>query len=106
MTRSGAPTGERPEAVRIRLLGGFRVTVGSRTVAEKSWRLKKAGSLVKLLALARGHRLHREQITDALWPDLDTKSAANNLHRALHFARGVLETTPPNTTPRYLQRQG
>ncbi len=50
--------------------------------------------------------MHREQITDALWPDLDTKSAANNLHRALHFARGVLETTPPNTTPRYLQRQG
>ena len=106
MMRSGAPTGERPEAVRIWLLGGFRVTVGSRTVEENRWRLKKAGGLVKLLALAQGQRLHREQIMDALWPDLDTKSAANNLHHVLHFARRVLGATPPNTTSRYLQRQG
>ena len=37
-------------------------------VPDGAWRLRKARELVKLLALARGHRLHREQAMDALWP--------------------------------------
>jgi DNA-binding SARP family transcriptional activator len=56
----------RPEAVRIRLLGGFQVTVETRTIEDEAWRLRKAASLVKLLALAPGHRLHREQAMEAL----------------------------------------
>jgi len=75
------------EAVRVWLLGGFRVSVGSRIIEASRWWLRKAGSLIKLLVLAEGHRLHRERIMDVLWPDLDTKSAASNLHRVLHFAR-------------------
>ena len=71
-------TSRRLEAVRIRLLGGFSVSVGSRTIQEGVWRLRKAAALVKLLALAPGHRLHREQIMDALWPDLGTKAASNS----------------------------
>jgi hypothetical protein len=61
------------EAVRVRLLGGFRVSVGSRTIEENGWQLKKAASLVKLLTLAPGHRLHRERVMDVLWPDLVRK---------------------------------
>jgi len=72
------------------MLGGFGLTVGDRTVEERRWRLNKARSLVKLLALARGHALHREQVAALLWPSLDEKRAANNLHRALHCARGVV----------------
>jgi predicted ATPase/DNA-binding SARP family transcriptional activator/DNA-binding CsgD family transcriptional regulator len=94
------------EAVRVWLLGGFRVSVGSRTIEASGWRLKKAAGLVKLLALAPGHRLHRERVMDVLWPDLDAKSAANNLHRVLHFARGALEPDAENATPRYLSLQG
>ena len=89
------------EAVRVWLLGGFRVSVGLRTIEESEWRLKKAASLVKLLALAEGHRLHREQIMELLWPGLDPKAAANNLHYALYRARRILN--PTSTTPsRYL----
>jgi two-component SAPR family response regulator len=80
-----------PEAVRIGLLGGFRVSVGSRTIEEGAWRLRKAASLVKLLALAPGHRLHRERAMDLLWPDLGTKAASNNLRGALHAARKTLD---------------
>src|SRR5215213_7528168 len=72
------------EAVRIRLLGGFSVSVGFRTIEENEWRLKKAAGLVKLLALAPGHRLHREQTMELLWPNLDPEAAANNLHQVLH----------------------
>ncbi len=85
---------EKPEAVRIELLGGFRVSVGPRTVGEGGWRLKKARSLVKLLALAKEHRLHREQVVEWLWPDLDAEAAINNLRQALHVARRALEPAP------------
>jgi predicted ATPase/DNA-binding SARP family transcriptional activator/DNA-binding CsgD family transcriptional regulator len=95
----------KPEAVRIRLLGGFEASVGSQAIGGSRWRLKKAGSLVKLLALARGHRLHREQIMDVLWPDLDKRSQANNLHRILHFAREVLGATSGDAASLYLPLQ-
>ena len=48
------------------MLGGFRVSVGFRVVEATSWRIRKAATLVKLLALAPGHRLHREQVTNLL----------------------------------------
>jgi hypothetical protein len=54
--------------LRIWLLGGFRVRVGSREVDPAAWRLREAKSLVKLLALTSGHRLHREQVMEGL-PD-------------------------------------
>ena len=77
-------------AVRVRLLGGFSLAVDGRPVANGTWRLRKARTLVKLLALAPGHRLHREQVIELLWPDLASDAAANNLHQALHVARRQL----------------
>src|SRR5215217_632805 len=75
------------EAVRIRMLGGFSVSVGARTIEEGEWRLRKAAGLVKLLALEPGHRMHREQLMGVLWPELEEKAQANNLRYALHHAR-------------------
>jgi DNA-binding SARP family transcriptional activator len=71
--------------------------VGPRTIAEREWTLRKAKSLVKLLALAPHHRLHREHIIDRLWPDRGPKDGANNLHKALYVARRILE---PDLVPR------
>ncbi|MDQ3238287.1 MAG: tetratricopeptide repeat protein [Actinomycetota bacterium] len=75
----------------MKLLGGFTVRVGSRTIEQSEWRLRKAAALVKLLALAPDHRLHREQIMDQLWPRLGKRAAANNLRRTLHAARKTLD---------------
>src|SRR3712207_2330166 len=91
------------EVLRIALLGGFRVSVGERTIEETAWHLRKAANLVKLLALAPGHRLHREQIMDALWPDLGMSAASNNLRQTLHAVR---RTVDPATGTRYLASQG
>src|SRR4051812_13466743 len=76
--------------VNVTLLGGFAVAVDGTAVPDSAWRLKKGRELVKLLALARGHRLHREQAMDVLWPDLAPAAAANNLHQAVHVARRAL----------------
>src|SRR5919107_1871303 len=86
-----APTGEKRKAVRVWLLGGFRVSVGSRTIPQDAWRLRKAATLVKLLALSSGHCMHREQAMDLLWPDSGRKAASNNLRRVLHAARRLLD---------------
>jgi predicted ATPase/DNA-binding SARP family transcriptional activator/DNA-binding CsgD family transcriptional regulator len=73
-------------------------------VREDEWRLRKAASVVKLLALAPHHSLHREQIMDLLWPHLGARAAANNLHQALHIARRTLE--PGATRYVYLPVRG
>jgi predicted ATPase/DNA-binding SARP family transcriptional activator len=67
------------------------VAVGDRPVPESAWRLRKAKSLIKLLALAPDRRLHRERVAELLWPDRTADSAANNLHQALYIARRALE---------------
>ncbi len=86
--------------LRVSLLGRFEVSVGSRIIGEEAWRLRKAASLVKLLALASYHSLHREQVMELLWPDLAPRSAANNLYQTLHAARRTLE--PDAAEFRYL----
>src|SRR5688572_18498678 len=75
----------------LRLLGGFETRVGAQIVPSTVWRQRRAAAIVKLLALEPGHRLHREQLLDTLWPDFDPDSAANNLRGALHHARRGLE---------------
>jgi predicted ATPase/DNA-binding SARP family transcriptional activator len=73
--------------VDIRLLGGFEVTVDGLPVPARSWRRRHAAALVKLLALRPGHRMPREQVLDALWPDLTVAAATPRLHKAAHYAR-------------------
>src|SRR3954447_2182199 len=80
----------RSESVRMWLLGGFRGSVGSTTIAHDAWRLRKAEVLVKLLAISPGHRLHREQAMDLLWPESGRKKATNNLRNQ----QGVRERGP------------
>ncbi len=86
-----SPVGAEPETLYIWMLGGFRVRVASRFTADEEWRLKKARSVIKILALARTHQLQREKIMDLLWPDLSPKAASNNLNYTLHVTRRLLE---------------
>jgi len=77
--------------IQVDLLGRFRVIVDGAVIPADTWRRERSSSLVKLVALSPGHRLHREQAMDALWPDLDADAAGANLRKAIHFARKTLE---------------
>jgi DNA-binding SARP family transcriptional activator len=96
ITAAPWPAADRPSPppatapVRLALLGGFRAAVAGRAVPPGAWRLRKATTLVTLLALAPGHRLARERARDLLWPDLPAAAAANNLRGALCAARRAL----------------
>lgn len=77
--------------LQIQMLGGFGVSRAGRSVPAQAWRLRKAKSLVKLLALAEGHCAHRSAIGELLWPERSEASVANNCAQALHAARRALD---------------
>src|SRR5206468_10652516 len=48
-------------------------------------------------AITPGHQLHREQVLEILWPEVEPESALNSFGKALHAARRALE---PELLPR------
>lgn len=91
---SGRP-GDAPGTPRVHvtMLGRFAVTVDGVPVAASSWKRRHAAAVVKVLALAAGRRLHREQVIDLVWPDDTIAEATPKLHKAAHFARRALAVT-------------
>lgn len=90
---SGQRTGGQAQAapdIRVTLLGRFAVAVGGVPVAEASWKRRHAAAVAKVLALAPGRRLHREQVIDRIWPDDELASALPKLHKAAHYARRAI----------------
>jgi DNA-binding SARP family transcriptional activator len=76
----------------VQVLGGFSVSVDGEAVPAEAWRTRRAADLVKLLALEPGHTLHREQVLDRLWPELNEDAAGGNLRKAIHYARRAMRT--------------
>src|SRR5436190_2924366 len=73
--------------VDVQLLGRFSVAVDGVPISGDAWRSRRAADVVKLLALAPAHRMHRTEIMEALWPESDPELSGTNLRKALHFAR-------------------
>ncbi len=76
--------------IRMHLLGRFELQIGEQIIIDQSWGRRKAKALLKLLALQHRRSLHREQVLDRLWPEMEPKAAANNLHKSLHVLRTAL----------------
>ena len=57
--------------LRITLLGGFRIWVDTIEIPATAWRLQKARSIIKLLALAPDLSMHRAELVEHLWPEFD-----------------------------------
>lgn len=90
-----------PPRVELLLLGGFKAQASGLAVEDRAWRGRKSQQLLKLLAVTPGHRLHREQIVEHLWPSLDPASADNQLNKTISAARRALE---PGLAPRQESR--
>ncbi|MFW6010010.1 MAG: AfsR/SARP family transcriptional regulator, partial [Actinomycetota bacterium] len=76
--------------VAVRLLGDFRVEIDGRAIDAEHWPTRRSAELVQLLAITKRHALPREQVMDALWPDLEPGAAGANLRKAAHHARRAL----------------
>jgi len=74
----------------LRLLGAFHADIDGQVVPADTWRQGRAASLVKVLALAPRHRLTRDQVIEALWPNVAANAGGTNVRKAVHFARRAL----------------
>ena len=72
------------------LLGRFAVAIDDVELAAERWPSLRATQLVQLLSLQPRHRLTRDEVIDALWPQLDPEAGAANLRKAAHHARQAL----------------
>jgi len=79
-----------PAHLEVRLLGQFSAAVDGVELTAENWPGLRATHLVQLLSLEPRHRLTRDEVIDALWPQLDTEAGAANLRKAAHHARQAL----------------
>lgn len=114
-TSPGTP-GTRPRAVDdpvwggvppldVRCLGEFRLRVDG-VDADLSGVRPRARAALRVLALHAGRPVHREQLAEALWGDLDPRAALHNLHVSLSAVRRALEPGVPTRSSRLLVRDG
>ncbi len=80
-----------PSTLQIYLLGSFRLTVEGIAVSNAAWQKRKAKLLIQILALQPSRGLHREELMEMLFPEMDSKTAEANLHRVLYAARQAIE---------------
>ncbi|MFB7249475.1 AAA family ATPase [Microbacterium sp. NPDC056234] len=106
-TATDAPAEQGPPRLHVHLLGGFRVRRDGGVPLPEQWSRPSARTLVKLLAVAPGHRLHRDEIVGVCWPDAAPDAASRSLGVALHAARRALEPElAPRQPSRYLTSDG
>jgi len=106
LTRVDEQTGTvRAGEVQIQTLGQFRIVVRGRPVELGRVR-PRARALLHLLAVHAGQPVHRDQVTDALWPDLDPSAATHNLHVSISSVRRALEPDQPVRGSELLVRDG
>ncbi|MEO8972205.1 MAG: DUF6788 family protein, partial [Ktedonobacteraceae bacterium] len=84
-----------PTVIRIRVLGQFQLERRHGTqwqgVTEAAWQHQRVRSLLACLLSSVGRKWGREQVMDALWPDLDLENASGRLDRAVHSLRQLFE---------------
>lgn len=94
-------------ALCIRTLGGFRVWRDGGELHATAWTREKAIHLIQLFVTLRRQYLHKEQIIDRLWPELDPEKGDRDFKVALNAVNKALEPErPPRVEPRFVQRHG
>ncbi len=84
------PSGAPLSTLEVQLLGGFGARIDGVPVAPDCWPSLRASQLVQLLSLQPQRRLTRDQVVDALWPQLEPEPGSANLRKAAHHARQAL----------------
>ena len=94
--------------IQVQTLGNFQVIREGTPISSKEWGRDKTIQLFQFFITTRHRRaLHKEQIVDRLWEDIDTKGADQTFKVALHGVNKALEPhRKRRTDPHYIIRQG
>ena len=79
-----------PRRLEVSVLGRFAVAIDGVELSAERWPSLRATHLVQLLSLQPRHRMTRDEVIDALWPQLEPEAGAANLRKAAHHARQAL----------------
>ncbi len=108
LVETGESRTEEPP-LRIQTLGSFRVWREGRELSAAAWGREKALHLFQFFVTMRRQlaHLHKEQIIDRLWPELDFGEGDRDFKVALHAINKVLEPDrKPRAEPQFIQRYG
>lgn len=75
----------------ITALGPLTVTAGERTLTLAQWRSARSRRLFQLLLVHRFRWVPRDEVIEALWPEVDPEKSVNNLRQAIHLLRKLFE---------------
>jgi DNA-binding SARP family transcriptional activator len=95
----------RQPAAQLRVLGGFELTIGGMPVDQFAVR-PRARKALHMLALHVGRPVHRDLLTQAVWPDSHPDAARRNVHVAISSLRHLLEEDAPRGQSLLLPRMG
>lgn len=87
-----------PALYTLQCLGRFAVMRGDVDLRAHAWPRGSARRLLQYLA-AQTRPAHREQVMEALWPEMPARAAANQLRVALSHLRHILEPSLPRRRP-------
>ncbi|MEN6572604.1 MAG: BTAD domain-containing putative transcriptional regulator [Anaerolineaceae bacterium] len=77
--------------LQVRTLGPFEVRRGTTPVAAHDWQREKARQVFQFLITNRGKWFTREQLSDRLWPQLDSEGSAQNIKVVLNALNHALD---------------
>ena len=80
----------KPATAQLRVLGGFELTIGGVPVDQFAVR-PRARKTLHVLALHVGRPVHRDVLTQAVWPDSRPDAARRSVHVAISSLRHLLE---------------
>jgi len=90
--------------LRVQTLGRFAVWRGEEAIPPVAWTSRRAATLFKCVVSAPGQRLHREEASEALWPEGAPDTSAGNLRATVHRLRRLLDGAHAATS--YLRLEG
>jgi DNA-binding SARP family transcriptional activator len=92
--------------VKINDLGAVRMRIGEQDVPRATVR-RKVLALVTYLLARREWVATKEEVLDALWPELGPETATNSLNQTIYFLRRVFEPGyREETSPAYVRFDG
>jgi DNA-binding SARP family transcriptional activator/ATP/maltotriose-dependent transcriptional regulator MalT len=98
----GGRASESDGLCQVRMFGGLEVTTPHGVVAQRDWGKRKARLLFAMLVARHGTDVHRAELIEYLWPDLDEAHGINNFYvvwsamkRAVSPGSPDVETVPP-----------
>lgn len=80
------------QPLRIFTMGRFGLTIAGKGLNVESWKRKQAVVVLKCLVNQLGRPVHREQLIEWLWPDVDPERGWERLKVTISFLRAKLRS--------------